>query len=73
MIKGLKGFVEGKVVRGSALQAPDLSIRKMAAVAALSRHGQAGAQLLTTIDIEPDLWPRRPSLTGSMSCGARGA
>ena len=57
MIKGLKGFVEGKVVRGSALQAPDLSIRKMAAVAALSRHGQAGAQLLTTIDIEPDLWP----------------
>jgi hypothetical protein len=57
MLKGLKGFVEGKVVRDPALQAPDLSIRKMAAVAALARHGQAGAQLLTTIDIEPNLWP----------------
>ncbi len=57
MIRGLKGFVEGKVVRRSALQTADLSIRKMAAVAALARHGQASAQLLTTIDIEPNLWP----------------
>lgn len=57
MVRGLKGFVEGKVVRHSALEAPDLSVRKMAAVAALARHGQASAQLLTTIDIEPNLWP----------------
>ncbi len=57
MVKGLKAFVEGKVVRHSALQTADLSIRKMAAVAALARHGQSTAQLLTTMDIEPDLWP----------------
>jgi hypothetical protein len=57
MIEGLKWFVEGRIVRRSALQTADLSIRRLAAVAALARHGQASAQLLTTLDIEPDLWP----------------
>ncbi len=57
MLLGLKGFVEGKIARYSALQTADLSIRKMAAVAALARFNQANPQLLTTMDIEPNLWP----------------
>ncbi len=54
---GLKGFVEGKVIRYSSLQTADLAIRKMAAVEALSRYKEATPNLLTTIDIEPKLWP----------------
>ena len=57
MIKGLKGFVEGRIVRYSSLQTADLSIRKMAAIEALSRYREATPQLLTTVDIEPKLWP----------------
>lgn len=57
MLKGLKGFVEGKIVRYSSLQTADLSIRKMAAVEALSRYREATPELLTTIDIDPKLWP----------------
>ncbi|MDD3845823.1 MAG: MG2 domain-containing protein [Syntrophorhabdaceae bacterium] len=57
MIRGLRGFVEGKVLRHSSLQTADLSIRKVAAIAALARYGEANAQFLTTMDIEPNLWP----------------
>ncbi|MBF0343754.1 MAG: alpha-2-macroglobulin [Nitrospirae bacterium] len=56
-IGGLKGFVEGKVIRHSALPTADLSIRKMAAVEALSRYGAADNALLASISIEPNLWP----------------
>jgi hypothetical protein len=37
MIAGLLGFIEGRVLRDSALPTADLSIRKIAAVEALSR------------------------------------
>lgn len=57
LIKGLKGFIEGKVVRPSTLPTADLAIRKMAAIEALSRYGEAGKGLLSTITIEPNLWP----------------
>lgn len=57
MIKGLKGFVEGKVVRYSSLRTADLSIRKMAALAALAQHKESTKELLTTVDIKPNLWP----------------
>ncbi len=57
MLDGLKKFVEGKVVRYSSLQTADLSIRKMAALEALSRYGEATEGMLTTIDIDPKLWP----------------
>jgi hypothetical protein len=35
----------------------DLSVRKLAAIAALSGAGQADADLLASITIEPNLWP----------------
>lgn len=57
MVKGLKDFIEGRLIRYSALPTADLAIRKMAAVEALSRHGQANQGLLSTFIIEPNLWP----------------
>ncbi|MHB8111285.1 MAG: alpha-2-macroglobulin family protein [Syntrophorhabdaceae bacterium] len=57
MIKGLKGFVEGKVIRYSSLKTADLSIRKIAALAALAQYSESTKELLTTIDIQPNLWP----------------
>jgi uncharacterized protein YfaS (alpha-2-macroglobulin family) len=57
MIEGLKGFVTGRIVRDSALPTADLSIRKLAAVDALARHGEATPELLDSIAIEPNLWP----------------
>lgn len=57
MLDGLTGFIEGKVVRYSSLPTADLSIRKMAALEALSRSGRAQANLLGSINIEPNLWP----------------
>ena len=57
MIAGLKGFIEGRVVRWSSLPTADLSIRKVAAMEALSRYGEANHRLLDSIRIEPNLWP----------------
>ena len=56
MLTGLKGFIEGKVIRYSSLPTADLSIRKMAGIEALSRYGQAEPKLLDSISIEPNLW-----------------
>jgi len=56
--QGLVGFVEGRVVRYSALPTADLSIRKMAALEALSRRKQGfDPRWLDSIAIEPNLWP----------------
>jgi uncharacterized protein YfaS (alpha-2-macroglobulin family) len=57
MRDALLNFVQGKIVRGSALPTADLSIRKMAALDAASRYDAIDPALLTTIDIEPNLWP----------------
>jgi len=54
---GLKRFVEGSIIRYSPLPTADLSIRKLSAVEALSRGGKAEAKLLSSISIEPNLWP----------------
>ncbi|MEP6942615.1 MAG: alpha-2-macroglobulin family protein [Betaproteobacteria bacterium] len=54
----LVGFVEGRVVRYSALQTADLAIRKMTALEALSRGRTAfNPKWLDSIGIEPNLWP----------------
>jgi alpha-2-macroglobulin len=55
--KGLEAFVEGKVRRESPLRAADLSVRKLAAIEALSLRGKASAQLLASVAVEPNLWP----------------
>jgi uncharacterized protein YfaS (alpha-2-macroglobulin family) len=57
MLDALEGFIEGRVVRGGALRTADLSIRKMAALEALSRRGRGRAGLLGPITVTPNLWP----------------
>jgi alpha-2-macroglobulin len=58
MQQALIGFVEGRVVRYSALPTADLAIRKMAALEALSRRKDPiNAKWLDSISIEPNLWP----------------
>lgn len=57
VLAGLRGFVEGAILRSARVRAADLSLRKLAALAALARYGRADSQLLTAIVIEPNLWP----------------
>jgi uncharacterized protein YfaS (alpha-2-macroglobulin family) len=57
MEKGLVAFVEGKIRRESHMQFADLSIRKLTAIEALSRRGGANAKLLSSVEIQPNLWP----------------
>jgi uncharacterized protein YfaS (alpha-2-macroglobulin family) len=58
MEQALVAFVEGRVIRGSALPTADLSIRKMAALEALSRRSEPlNPKWLDSIAIEPNLWP----------------
>ncbi len=57
MLNGLKGFVEGRIVRWSALPTADLAMRKMGALEALSRYGAARASHLGSVAVEPNLWP----------------
>jgi hypothetical protein len=54
---GLKKFVEGRIMRGTLPLMADLSIRKLTAVEALSRGGNAEPKLLDSIEAEPNLWP----------------
>jgi alpha-2-macroglobulin len=57
LVDGLARFVQGRVVRHSALPTADLAVRKLAAIDALSRHGAARPDMLDSISIDPDLWP----------------
>jgi uncharacterized protein YfaS (alpha-2-macroglobulin family) len=60
MIGGLVAFVEGRIkdeAKGYWSPKPDLAIRKLLAIEALSRYGRATPQQLATIPITPGLWP----------------
>lgn len=57
MVAGLTGFVEGRIMRAGALPTADLGVRKLAAIAALSRYGAATPEMLTSIEIAPELLP----------------
>lgn len=57
MLEGLAQFVTGRVQRDSALPTADLAVRKLAAIAALARHGAAEASMLDSLTIEPNAWP----------------
>jgi len=57
MLSGLKGFAEGRIVRYSDLPTADLTLRKLAAVEALARYEQAEPAILSSITIDPNLWP----------------
>jgi hypothetical protein len=56
-VGGLTRFVKGTLVRRDPLPTVDLSLRKLAALEALSRHGKADPALLGSVTIEPNLWP----------------
>ncbi len=57
MKKALNKFIEGSVTRHSQIRTADLAIRKLSAIEALSRSGEAQPKLLDSISIEPNLWP----------------
>ena len=57
MRNGLIAFVEGRIIRHSALSTSDLAVRKLAAIEALSRTGDVQRKWLDSITIEPNLWP----------------
>jgi hypothetical protein len=57
MEAALRRFVTGALIRRSALPTADLSIRKLAALEALSRYGKADPALLASVTVEPNLWP----------------
>ncbi|MEI7868352.1 MAG: MG2 domain-containing protein [Candidatus Methylumidiphilus sp.] len=54
---GLKDFIAGKIKRSFSLATADLAIRKLAAIEALSRYGLATPEMLSSITIDPILWP----------------
>lgn len=57
MESGLLAFVEGRLERRFWSPRPDLDVRKLAAIEALSRTGQAPARLLGSLALAPDQWP----------------
>ncbi len=57
MEQALVKFVEGGLRWRGELATADLSIRKLAALAALARTGKAEPRLLSSVTIEPTLWP----------------
>jgi uncharacterized protein YfaS (alpha-2-macroglobulin family) len=57
MRKGLIDFVEGRVIRYSAISTSDLAVRKLTAIEALARTGGVERRWLDSITIEPNLWP----------------
>jgi uncharacterized protein YfaS (alpha-2-macroglobulin family) len=54
---GLKRFIQGRVIRDSPLATADLAIRKLAAMEALSRYGEATPDMLDSVSIDPKRWP----------------
>ncbi|MES2150110.1 MAG: MG2 domain-containing protein [Pseudomonadota bacterium] len=57
MLRGLENFVGGRIHRYGSLQTADLVMRKLAAIDALARHGQAKPAMLESLEIAPKLWP----------------
>jgi uncharacterized protein YfaS (alpha-2-macroglobulin family) len=57
MLAGLEGFIKGSVLRDGTLKTADLSIRKVAALEALSRRKKGRPELLDSITLAPKLWP----------------
>ncbi len=57
MERGLIAFVEGRIERKFWAPRNDLEVRKLAAIAALSRGGKAQARMLASITIAPNQWP----------------
>ncbi|CAN5921246.1 MG2 domain-containing protein [soil metagenome] len=57
MLGGLTAFVEGRIERKFWSPKPDLDVRKIAAIEALSRYGRAQAKMLGSVNLTPNVWP----------------
>jgi uncharacterized protein YfaS (alpha-2-macroglobulin family) len=57
MEAGLSAFVEGKLARPHLLASGELTVRKLAALEALSRSRLVKPAMLESITVEPNLWP----------------
>lgn len=57
MVRGLIAFIEGRIQRPGGLPTQDLDVRKLAALDALSRSGQAQARMLGSLTLTPNQWP----------------
>jgi len=57
MERGLTDFVEGRIQRDFWSPRPDLDLRKLAAIEALSRYGKATPRMLDSITLAPNQWP----------------
>jgi len=57
MLSGLAAFADGSLCRASVAPAPDLQLRRVAAMAALARHGRVTPELVASVPAEPTLWP----------------
>ena len=57
ILEGLKGFIAGRILRDSAIRSPDLTYRKLAAIEALARHGEATPDMLGSLTLDPNAWP----------------
>ena len=57
MVSALTQFVQGRLVRYSALETADLTVRKLQAIDALARYGAAQPAMLDSLALEPALLP----------------
>jgi len=57
MLRGLSAFVEGRLQRKGWSPRADLDVRKLAAIDALARWGQAQPRMLSTLTLAPNQWP----------------
>ena len=57
MQAGLAAFVEGRIVRGNVRASGELTVRKLAALEALSRANLVQASMLDALALQPNLWP----------------
>jgi hypothetical protein len=57
LLQGLQRFIEGAIGPRPHTASVDLSLRKLAAVEALSRYTSLQPQIVGSITIEPNLWP----------------
>ena len=57
MISALTQFVQGRLVRRSALDTADLTVRKLQAIDALARYGAAQPAMLDSLALDPALVP----------------
>lgn len=69
MLEGLAAFAEGRIRRDGWSPRPDLTARRLAALAVLARHERAGVAMVTALEIAPERLPDAAiAATGSPCC-----